>query len=92
MACMGRSDVHVEVWWGDLKEGDHLEDSRKREGNIRRFLYIGWVGVKWIGLAQVRDRWRTVVNTVMNSHIYQNKNITQKSLLNLLCAHVGMCY
>jgi hypothetical protein len=48
--------------------------------------------VKWIDLAQVRDRWRTVVNTVMNNRIYQHKNITQKSLLNLLCAYVGMYY
>jgi hypothetical protein len=26
----------------------------------------GWGGVDWIGLAQDRDQWRAVVNTVMN--------------------------
>jgi hypothetical protein len=25
-ACMGRSEVHTGFWWGDLREGDHLED------------------------------------------------------------------
>jgi hypothetical protein len=24
---MGRSDIHIEVWWGNLKEVDHLEDT-----------------------------------------------------------------
>jgi hypothetical protein len=27
---------------------------------------IGWVGVDCIGLAQRRDRWRALVNSVMN--------------------------
>jgi hypothetical protein len=27
---------------------------------------IGWDGVDWIELAQDRDNWRTLVNTVMN--------------------------
>jgi hypothetical protein len=26
---------------------------------------ISWGGVDWIGLAQDRDKWRTVVNSVM---------------------------
>jgi hypothetical protein len=28
---------------------------------------IGWDGMDWIDLAQDRDQWRTLVNTVMNS-------------------------
>jgi hypothetical protein len=27
---------------------------------------IGWEAVDWIHLAQDRDQWRTLVNTVMN--------------------------
>jgi hypothetical protein len=29
-------------------------------------LEIGWVGMDWIGLAQDRDKWRVLVNAVMN--------------------------
>jgi hypothetical protein len=27
---------------------------------------IGWGGMDWIDLAQDRDQWRTLVNTIMN--------------------------
>jgi hypothetical protein len=27
---------------------------------------IGWVGVDWIGMAEDRDKWRALVNAVMN--------------------------
>jgi hypothetical protein len=30
---------------------------------------IGWDGVDWIDLAQDRDRWRALVNTVMNLQV-----------------------
>jgi hypothetical protein len=30
---------------------------------------IGWGSVDWIQLAQDRDRWRTVMNTVMNLRV-----------------------
>jgi hypothetical protein len=28
---------------------------------------IGWDGVDWIDMAQDRDQWRALVNTVLNS-------------------------
>jgi hypothetical protein len=37
------------------------------EDNIKMHLEeIRWKGVDWIHLTQDRDRWRSVVNTVMN--------------------------
>jgi hypothetical protein len=40
---------------------------RRREDNIKMDLReIGFVDVDWIHWAQDRDRWRTLVNTVMN--------------------------
>jgi hypothetical protein len=30
---------------------------------------IGWVGMDWIYLAQVRDQRRALVNTVMNTRV-----------------------
>jgi hypothetical protein len=30
---------------------------------------IGWNGVDWIDLAQYRDQWRALVNTVMNLRV-----------------------
>ena len=41
------------------------------EYNIKMaFQDIGWEGVDWIDLAQDRDKWRAVVNRVMNNSIY----------------------
>jgi len=43
---------------------------RRREGKIvmdRR--EIGWEGVDWVDLAQDRDQWRSLVNTVMNHRV-----------------------
>jgi hypothetical protein len=33
---------------------------------LKLILEIGWGGTDWIDLAQDRDKWRALVNTVMN--------------------------
>jgi hypothetical protein len=35
---------------------------------------VGWGGVEWIHLAQDRDRWRAVVNAVMNLGVLAPRN------------------
>jgi hypothetical protein len=43
---------------------------RRWEDNIRMDLReIGWGGMDWIDLAQERDQWRALMNTVMNLRV-----------------------
>jgi hypothetical protein len=35
---------------------------------------IGWGTVEWIQLAQDRDRWRTLVNTMMNFRVLAQRS------------------
>jgi hypothetical protein len=54
-----------------LKEGDNYED-RGVDGRITLRWILGEIGfgdVDWINLAQDRDRWRALVNTVMNLQV-----------------------
>ena len=40
------------------------------EDNIKMdLLEVGWGVIDWIDLAQDRDRWRALVNTVMNLQV-----------------------
>jgi len=54
--------------WGNWREGDPLGRPRCRwVDNIRMDLQeVGSGYMDWIGLAQDRDRWRTLVIAVMN--------------------------
>jgi hypothetical protein len=43
---------------------------RKRVYNMKMDLReIGWDGIDWIDLAQGRDQWRALINTIMNLRV-----------------------
>ena len=58
-------------WWGNRRERDHWGylgvDGWIILGRISR--RWGFGHVDWIGLAQDRDRWRTLVSAVMNLRV-----------------------
>jgi hypothetical protein len=57
--------MHIGFWWESRKERDHWEDL-DIGGRIIFLRKIGWGGMYWIDLAQERDQWKALVNTVMN--------------------------
>jgi hypothetical protein len=63
--------MHIGFWWEIRKEIRPLGRPRRRlEDNIRMDLReIEWGGMDWIHLAQDRDQWRAVVNTVRNLRV-----------------------
>jgi hypothetical protein len=59
--------VYTGYWWGNLREIDHLEDPVLDGDNIKMDLQkFGCGGQDWIDLAQDRDRWRALLNAVIN--------------------------
>ena len=54
VARMGRGDVYTGFWWGNLREGNHLEDPGVNWRIILRWIFRKWdVGV-WTGLSWLR--------------------------------------
>jgi hypothetical protein len=67
---MGERDVRTGFCYGDLREGDHLGDAGVDGRIILKWLFKKWDGGMYsIELAQDRDRWRAVVNAVMNLRV-----------------------
>jgi hypothetical protein len=70
---MGERRCAYRVLWGDLREGDHLEDHNMDGKIILNLIFKKWNGnTDWIDPAQGRDWWRAFVNTVMNLQVPQN--------------------
>ena len=62
--------VYTGSWWGDVRERDHLEYLGADGKIILKLIFKKWDGgTDWIDLAQDRDRWRTLVDAVMNLRV-----------------------
>jgi transcription termination factor 2 len=68
VARMGETRNAYRILVGKLEGKRPLGRPRRRwVGNVKMDLReIGWDGMDWIKLAQDRDQWRALVNTVMN--------------------------
>jgi hypothetical protein len=73
VACMGEGRNAYRVLMGKSEGKRPLGRPRHRwEDGIKMDLReIVWGGVEWIHLAQDRERWRAVVNTVMNLRVLE---------------------
>jgi hypothetical protein len=58
-------------WWGNLREGEHLEDPGVDVRIILRWIFRkgDGGGRDWFDLTHDRDRWRAPVNAVMNLRV-----------------------
>jgi len=63
--------VYTGFCWGNRRERDHLGDPGVDGRIILRWIFRKWEvgGMDWIELAQDRDRWRVLVNAVMNLRV-----------------------
>jgi hypothetical protein len=70
-ARMGRREECTGFWWGNLSERYHWEYPGIDGRIIIIWIFIKWDvgGVDWIELAKDRDRWRALVNGVMNLRV-----------------------
>jgi len=60
--------VYRGFWRGNLRERNHLRDPSLDGRIILIWIFRKWNGgvMDWIRLVQDRDRWRSIVNAVMN--------------------------
>jgi hypothetical protein len=69
----GKEEMHTRFWKESLREKEHLEDIRV-DGMIS--LRIGRDGLDWTDVTEERDRWRAVVDNVMNFGFQEMRGIS----------------
>jgi hypothetical protein len=65
----GACSTNGGYWWESQKERDHWEDQ-----DVGGWTILGWIlerldDVNWIDVAQDRDQWRALLNTVLNLRV-----------------------
>ena len=66
----GRGEAYSGLRWGNLRIRDYLGDPDVDGRIILRWIFRKWDWVMdWIDPAQDRDRWRALVNAVMNLQV-----------------------
>ena len=70
MARMGRGEACAGFWWANLRDRALGRPRHRWEDNIKMDLQeVGCGGMDLIELAQDRDKWRALVNAVMNLRV-----------------------
>jgi hypothetical protein len=73
VARMGEERNVYKVLMGKPEGKRPLGRPRRRWEDEMDLREIGWGSVDWIQLAQDRDRWRVLVNTVMNLQVLASR-------------------
>jgi hypothetical protein len=64
-------------WWGNVGKRDHVENLGVYERIILKWIFNKWDGgINWIALAQDKDRWRALVNAVVNIRLHKYRGIS----------------
>jgi hypothetical protein len=65
-----RRDAYRALIGRPAGKGPHVRSRRTWEDNIKIDLQrMGWGGMDWINLSEGRDRWRALVNAVINLRV-----------------------
>jgi hypothetical protein len=48
-------ELHIQLWWENLRERDHLEDVGLDGRIILEWIIKKWLGMDWIYVAEDRD-------------------------------------
>ena len=65
--------MHTGFWWGNLREKDGLGYPGVDGRIILKWMLRKWdEGMDWIDRAEDRDRWRALVNAIMNLRVTRN--------------------
>ena len=61
--------MHTRLWWGNLTEGECLEDLGTDGRKIINWIFKKWEGgMEWIDLAEDRGRRRALMNALTEFH------------------------